>query len=222
MTERNRKEELLLALNKLEAYHEIQNEMGRLTAAFNFHQKERVREHFAMELADVSLEYADEGRFEGPEAVDAALEELLGGEAKPGEMLDLQLTTPMIEVADDGKTAKCVWWCPGVGACTDEEGAHALWIWGQTAVDFIRLQEAWKVWHLHYFRLIKCSYEKGWVEDLSRINRFNTPMHPKSLPSTYHNPYSPLSIRDGIPCPPRPYHTYTQADRFWELNRDKR
>lgn len=222
MTERNRKEELLLALNKLEAYHEIQNEMGRLTAAFNFHQKERVREHFAMELADVSLEYADEGRFEGPEAVDAVLEELLGGEAKPGEMLDLQLTTPMIEVADDGKTAKCVWWCPGVGACTDEEGAHALWIWGQAAVDFIRLQEVWKVWHLHYFRLIKCSYEKGWVEDLSRINRFNTPMHPKSLPSTYHNPYSPLSIRDGIPCPPRPYHTYTQADRFWELNRDKR
>ena len=135
---------------------------------------------------------------------------------------DLQLTTPMIEVADDGKTAKCVWWCPGVGARTDEEGAHALWIWGQTAVDFIRLQEVWKVWHLHYFRLIKCSYEKGWVEDLSMINRFNTPMHPKSLPSTYHNPYSPLSIRDGIPCPPRPYHTYTQADRFWELNRDKR
>ena len=85
MTERNRKEELLLALNKLEAYHEIQNEMGRLTAAFNFHQKERVREHFAMELADVSLEYADEGRFEGPEAVDAALEELLGGRQSQGK-----------------------------------------------------------------------------------------------------------------------------------------
>ena len=80
----------------------------------------------------------------------------------------------------------------------------------------------WKVWHLHYFRLIKCAYEKGWVEDLSMINRPNTPMHPESLPTTYHNPYSPLSIRDGIPCMPRPYETYTAADRYWELNRDKR
>lgn len=222
MIEKERKETLLLALNKLEAWHEIQNEMGRLTAAFNFHQKDMVLNHFAMEAEDVSLEYADEGRFEGPEAVKAALEELLDKPAKPGEMIDLQLTTPMIEVADDGKTAKCIWWCPGVGANVDNEGAHALWIWGQIAVDFILLDEKWKVWHLHYFRLIHCAYEQGWVEDLSRINRPNKAMHPLSLPSTYHNPYSPLSIRDGIPCPPRPYKTYTGKDRYWELTRNKR
>ena len=60
MIEKERKETLLLALNKLEAWHEIQNEMGRLTAAFNFHQKDMVLNHFAMEAEDVSLEYADE------------------------------------------------------------------------------------------------------------------------------------------------------------------
>ena len=54
----------------------------------------------------------------------------------------------------------------------------------------------WKIWHLHYFRFIRCDYEKGWVKDTSMINRLNTPMHPLSKPTTYHNPYSPLSIRE--------------------------
>ena len=72
MTEQERQERqkrLLGKLNRLEAYHEIQNEMGRLTAAFNFHQKVKVMEHFALELVDVYLVYADEGRFVGAEAV---------------------------------------------------------------------------------------------------------------------------------------------------------
>lgn len=219
---RMRKQELLRKLNQLEAYHQIQNEMGRATAAFNFRQKEEVLKHFALEREDVSLEYADEGRFEGEEAVRAALEELIGGAARPGEMLDLQLTTPMIEVAEDLKTAKCVWWCPGAGAEAEEGEPEALWVWGQIAVDFICISDVWKIWHLHYFRLIRCSYEKGWVEDVSRINRLNTPMHPLALPATYHNPYSPLSIREGIPCAPRSYASYREADRFWELDRDKR
>ena len=223
MSERERKEALLRKLNKLEAYHEIQNEMGRLTAAFNFHQREAVAEHFAWEMEDVSVEYADEGRFEGKKAVEAVLDMLLGKPAEPGEMLDMQLTTPMIEVADDLRTAKCVWWCPGAGAWENEEGAHAIWVWGQVAADFIFTKKReWKVWHLHYFRFIKCAYEKGWVEDTSMIHRANTAMHPESLPGTYHNPYSPLSVREGIPAMPLPYQTYRKEDRYWELSRDKR
>ena len=222
MIPEERKRALLEKMNQLEAYHQIQNEMGRVTAAFNFHQKEEVLKHFALELKDVSLEYADEGRFEGEKAVRAILDELLGEPARPGEMLDLQLTTPIIEVAEDLKTAKCLWWCPGAWAVVEGEEPEAIWAWGQVAVDFICLQDEWKIWHLHYFRLIRCSYEKGWVEDVSRINRLNTPMNPLAMPATYHNPYSPLSIRDGIPCAPRPYAGYTEADRFWELNRDKR
>lgn len=156
-------------------------------------------------------------------AVEAVLDMLLGKPAEPGEMLDMQLTTPMIEVADDLRTAKCVWWCPGAGARKDEEGAHAIWVWGQVAADFIFTEKReWKVWHLHYFRFIKCAYEKGWVEDTSMIHRANTAMHPESLPGTYHNPYSPLSVREGIPAMPLPYQTYRKEDRYWELSRDKR
>ena len=73
--------------------------------------------------------------------------------------------------------------------------------------------------HLHYFRVIKCAYEKGWTEDTSMINRPNTAMHPLSKPTTYHNPYSPLAIRYGIPAAPYPYET--DRGENWMLRSDK-
>lgn len=222
MISQERKEALLNAMQKLEAYRLIQNEMGRTVAAFNFRQADRVLSFFALDKEDVSVEYCDEGVFEGPEAVKAIITETVGAQVKPGEMLDLQLTTPMIEIADDLKTAKCLWWMPGAGAIPQEGAAPmAVWVWGELAVDFIYENGAWKIWHLHYFRFIKCDYKKGWVDDTSMLNRLNIPVHPLSKPGTYHNPYSPNGVRDGLPCAPRPYESYTHADRNWELNRNK-
>lgn len=216
-----RKENLLNAVKRLEAYQEIQNEMGRTVAAFNFRQADRVLAHFALDKEDVSLEYADEGVFEGKEAVTTIVNEVVGKEPLPGEMLDIQLTTPMIEVASDLKTAKAVWWCPGGGAITHEDSdPEAIWAWGMIGADFVCEDGEWKIWHFHYFRYIKCSYDKGWVEDTSMINRLNTAVHPLAKPTTYHNPYSPLSIREAIPACPRPYETH-EGTPAWMLEKDK-
>ena len=68
-------------------------------------------------------------------------------------------------------------------------------------MDFVREDGAWKVWHLHYFRLIKCDYQKGWVEDFSMEN---SPEGTARGPVTYHNPYTPHSVRVGIPACPAP------------------
>lgn len=214
-----RKTKLLRSIEKLEAYQEIQNEMGRTVAALNFRQAERIFSHFSSR-EDIWLEYADEGVFSGRDAVYTVIQELFGGEAQPGQMLDMQLTTPMIEVAGDLQTAKAVWWCPGAGSLV-QEGAdpQAIWAWGMVAVDFILEDNAWKIWHLHYFRLIKCDYQKGWVEDTSMIHRPNIPVHPLAGPTTYHNPYSPLCVREAIPPCPRAYETYT--DDGWMLDKSK-
>ena len=222
MISQERKAALYTAMQKLEAYRQIQNEMGRTVAAFNFRQADRVLGHFALKTPGVSLEYADEGVFKGAENVTAIINQVVGAPVKPGEMLDMQLTTPMIEIADDLQTAKCLWWMPGAGAIPQEEGdPMAIWAWGELAVDFVREDGAWKIWHLHYFRFMKCDYHKGWVDDTSMINRPNLPLHPLSETSTYHNPYAPTYIRDGLPCAPKPYATFTDADLHWELDRNK-
>lgn len=220
--EMERKAALLKAMQKLDAYREIQNEMGRTVASFNFSREKDVLEHFALNMPDVAVEFADEGVFTGKEAVEAIVHELIGKAPEVGAMTDIQLTTPVIEVADDLKTAKALWWCPGAGAIPQEgEDPKAIWIWGHLTADFIYKDNTWRIWHLHYYRMVKCSYEKGWVEDTSMVNRPNTPMHPLSTPGTYHNPYTPLSVRDGIPAAPLPYATYTEKDRNWDLRRNK-
>lgn len=220
MITQERKRAVFDMLERLEAYEEIQNQMGRTIAAMNFRQPEQILEAFALNQTDVSFELADEGLFEGAKAVKAIVRETFNEKVRPGEMLDLQLTTPMIEVAADGGSAEAVWWCPGAGAMyLNDDKPDAVWVWGMIAADFIKIENVWKIWHLHYFRLIKCSYKKGWVEDTSMIHRANTAMHPLSRPTTYHNPYSPNAVREGIPACPRPYETYT--DKMWMLERDK-
>ena len=217
-----RKIQLMNQINRLDAYQEIQNTMGRFIAAINFRQIEKISSFFALEHDDVSFEYADEGVFEGKDAVLAGISYLIGREIKPGEMIDLQLTTPIIEVAKDVKTARALWWSPGAASVLQEnQDPQAQWMWGDFAVDFIFEDNTWKIWHLHYFTLIHCDYHKGWVDDTTLINRLNTPMHPKAKPSTWHHPYHPTAVRYGIPAAPFAYDTYDEKDRYWMLRNDK-
>lgn len=61
-------------------------------------------------------------------------------------------TTPVIEVAGDGKTAKGVWYSPGLGmlaAFKDRKIAvSGSMFWEKYAGDFIVEDGVWKIWHL--------------------------------------------------------------------------
>lgn len=73
--------------------------------------------------------------------------------AKPQENYELEngvlfmhtLTTPLIEVADDGQTAQAMWYTPGFG-CGPDGGLN--WMHERYAVDFIKEDGEWKIWHL--------------------------------------------------------------------------
>jgi len=61
-------------------------------------------------------------------------------------------TTPIIEVAGDGKTAKGVWYSPGVGLMAkvhgDDAEVNSVFFWEKYAGDFINENGKWKIWHL--------------------------------------------------------------------------
>lgn len=220
-----RKRSLAHLVKRLEAYEDVQRTMGRWMVAVNFRQADKALAEFAMKQADVWLEWADEGVFSGPDAVTSAMRTYVAPKPGVGELDDYQLCMPIVEVAKDLQTAKATWGIAGIGAIPQRRdqsnlaGApQAIWHFDKVAVDMLNVDRKWKIWHLHWFRFINCSYEKGWVNDLTMINRLNTSMHPLSRPTTYHNPYTPVSIRDGIPPAPRPYETWT--DSSWMLDRD--
>ncbi|MDR1573854.1 MAG: nuclear transport factor 2 family protein [Clostridiales Family XIII bacterium] len=58
------------------------------------------------------------------------------------------LLCPVLEVAGDRETAKGLWYSQGSHARVTEAGPAAYWTWGYCAVDFVRENGAWRVWHL--------------------------------------------------------------------------
>ena len=76
---------------------------------------------------------------------DEQILDLYGG---VGQLLLHVTTTAIIEVADDGQTAKCFWYSPGLVAETGQSGNA---IWEAYGVDFVKEGDQWKIWHLHMF-----------------------------------------------------------------------
>ena len=116
------------------------------------------------------VEVGDRGVWKGPDAVRTLFEETFTNRSD-GVLLIHYLATPMIEVAEDGITARGVWRSPGIEAVAsdNDETRVPLWSFGSYAVDFIKKAGEWKIWHLHWFRQIKCSYKDAWVDDLSMV-----------------------------------------------------
>lgn len=68
---------------------------------------------------------------------------------RPGAMERVNLMSPLIEVARDGKTAKGMWYCPGADTQSERDGKlHLQWHYIRYAVDFIQENDGWKIWHL--------------------------------------------------------------------------
>ena len=75
-------------------------------------------------------------------------EEILEVYGGVGQLLLHVTTTAIIEVAEDGQTAKCFWYSPGM---IMETGQSAGSIWEIYGVDFVKEDGEWKMWHLHMF-----------------------------------------------------------------------
>jgi hypothetical protein len=69
-----------------------------------------------------------------------------------GEFAMHTSTTPIIEVAGDGKTAKGMWYSPGLGLTPHVSGSSvtvgSIFFWEKYAGDFIKEDGQWKIWHL--------------------------------------------------------------------------
>lgn len=55
------------------------------------------------------------------------------------------LRTPAIQVAGDRQSAKGIWYSMGLAAC---DGGDVVWVCKKVAVDFLKEDGRWKIWHL--------------------------------------------------------------------------
>lgn len=160
-----------------------------------------------------------------------------------GKLVVHTLTTPVIEIAADGKTAKGVWISAGHesgvfgegelshiprvdGSQPDGDGDRILadWVWLKFGVDFVKEDGQWKLLHLHIYDMFRCPFEENWVSFSKRraaeetamdsLHRFGMSGTTPRYPTTFHQRYAVDAEPRLEPRPPEPYTTLSETFRY--------
>ena len=137
-------------------------------------------------------------------------------------------TTPIIEIAGDGKTAKGVWYSPGIGLMpTIKDGIvtmNGTMFWEKYGVDFAKENGEWKIWHMQMFYDYTPKLDGKWTEiqgtgsaaamakgqvqegEKAQALRPGTKANPYSYPA-----YSPSRASVIAPKFPQRYYTFSET-----------
>ena len=198
-------------IERLEGWNEIQNTMSKYAYYIQAGEQEKIIQLFAQKTPGVTAEIGARGVYEGVEGVRKLNFEVLKKPDRTGFLVEHDLTTPIIEVAGDGKTAKGLWLSPGLLCARDPKTSEmeALWDWVKYEVDFVKEDGKWKIWHFHVYLTFCATYEEGWAKGQKKKISPDLPDELKpDKPTTYHKPYDPNGIMELVPAPPEPYETY--------------
>ena len=202
-------------LERLEAVHEIQNLMGRYSYLHTAGMQEETVKLWAQKTPGIRANVPSFGLYEGFEGIKrlyVGAHNCQEGD-RIGQMHMHTLTTPVIEVAGDGKTARGVWIAPGQETTTFGGGMpKAHWAWLKYGADFIKEDGKWKFWHLQVYGLFFTPYEKSWVEVSLPPAETTLPDEVKPDKKTaYWTSYTPTAKQVLIPAPPEPYETWDES-----------
>ena len=173
------------------------------------------------------MEFVNSGVYEGAEAAMKFMVDLhkfagTMGATQAGRLTMHPLTTPVIEVAKDGKTARGLWISPGIETHYIEGKPLACSVWESYAADFVKEDGVWKWWHVHLYRAFIVPFDKSWVD--IDVNEFyktlgrSPTVYPADLqpdrPTTYHKMFSlndTCCWTEGMPPAPEPYETWDES-----------
>jgi hypothetical protein len=206
-------------IRRLEDIHEIQNLMGRYEYYHTADMQEETVELFAKKTPGVRVEmmWGVYDGFEGIKRCYIGFHRQGGVKARIGGMGMHTLTTPVIEIAGDGKTAKGVWISPGHETHTFGEKPQAYWAWCKYGCDFVKEDGKWKIWHMHVYGIFHTPYEKSWTDIPPAVwqvpSEATKDVLPDRDPTTYWM-YSPTSVTENVPAPPEPYETFDEETAY--------
>lgn len=214
-------EEITRRLARLEAVNEIENLMGRYAFSHSAYRDELIPAMFA-ERDDLVVEMPF-GTFTGRDAARRAWAPPPAPPHTPardltGEYVEHLLTTPVIEVAKDGLTARAAWISPGAEAhhlgWVEGNPLRALWYWGRYSADFVLEDGTWKLWHFRLSSTFITDYEASFTDVAAQLS-------PPPLPPADENgpdapprgqvPYSPSWDPRELSLAPEPYDTFPDA-----------
>lgn len=214
MTIEERLARLEREVTRVRDWQEISNLHGRYNHLVLGHHWDPILELFAMKTPGLSAEVTESGVFLGPEGVRRVFVDMLGGLYNYTGMCALhELTTPVIEIAGDGRTAKGMWFTWSANTNNHpERGLIPIWQAIKYDHTFVREEGRWKFLNFRAYLFFRSSFDKGWVAEPviggSTIRGQDERQAIRSdLPTTFHAPYDPTRHNEGLPLPPEPYQS---------------
>lgn len=174
---------------KLHAYVEVMNITMKY---FHYHQCFRddliVEELLAKKSPGIHAEHGTSGVYEGFEQVAKWWKKRPNPK---GKIIFHAISTPVIEVADDLKTAKGIFLLNGIESGLTKSGqlpkqwvqknlsedGREIWAhWGfaKYGIDYILEDGEWKIWHFHAYDMCRATFDKDWIslaQENARIKR---------------------------------------------------
>ena len=206
-------------IERLQAVTECQNLMGRIQFFHTANRNSDANELFAQKEPGVRLYWGELGYWEGPDGPKKAAKifEQMGTE--PVGMMALHLiTTPVIVVAGDGKTAKGVFVACGLVANKNRETGKptAMWEWNKYGVDFIKEDGKWKFLRNHVYPLFRVGWDDKWEDQFKEQGAPGMQMPADLAPDhpTDDEFYSPDKLMKYDPVPPEPYETWEEKTGY--------
>lgn len=209
----------------------IANIMGAFTFLNCYKQHARQFEHWTHNEPTITL---NDGKYVGYEAVKGFFvdynqaqtkwanevmrklyPEELGGKSDEeiwavGSNTVLNFTTPLIEVAFDGKTAKGMWYVYGSTTEVYSKGPKAAWNFGRCAVDFVKEDGQWKIWHMIMYTDIQCPVGGNWGKDTMYPHE-GVEIPEPTVKKHYYTSYGEDFLSLVEPPLPEPYDTFANT-----------
>ncbi|MFJ3800043.1 MarR family winged helix-turn-helix transcriptional regulator [Streptomyces sp. NPDC090088] len=210
------------------AAREVENVMNRYEYMMSHDQFGYVYDNlFATDAPDVRVELPF-GRWEGPESVRRCIVGYHSylclddqGRPRPGVLFYNANTQPIIEVADDLKTAKGLWICPGYSAKDQPDGTFTAG--AGTAVracDFLYDEEQgrWKIWHYIVTGLTSHPYDVSFVDNKVNVQSSAARVFPEGTEPDgepqYSWMYSTEARVEYFPLLPEHYRTFAETHSY--------
>jgi hypothetical protein len=224
-----------------EAHNEITNLVGRLSFWEMLRDTDTIADHWCNE-PNVPVLGLQNGYYRGRAAIDGyylavkKLDVIKAETAKTlntdelkdkaiddirgiGALRALNFTTPVLELAGDGKTAKGLWYIiAGDVDFYSGTGPAAKNIWGRVGVDFIKEDDGWKLWHVVCAIDIDAPMGGDWIgtagtadnhEGYERIASYAMPK--PTVETDVYPAYTPKRQLLRFPRVPEPYGSFAET-----------
>lgn len=129
------------------------------------------------------------------------------------------MTTPVVEIAEDGRTAKGIWYSLMEETDYQSTGCTSYHKWGWVAADFIKEDGAWKLWHLIVTEDFRCLPGQNWSkenpvpkpEDPAFAALAAFPFPEPNVKKTFYQHVSKVRPVQALIQPPVPYDTFSNT-----------